>query len=282
MSTSYDPPKNGTRARSNLATRILTAVIGAPLILLLLFFGPVWAWTALVFGAIALSASEFFHLSHPGDEVARAFGVIVTVGVSAVVFFCRDDPRALLTLVAALPLLSIVFALVRLGDVRSSVARMAATTFGPLWLGLLTFIALLRATTGALGPGYVLMTLMFAWLADSAGYFAGRFLGRRQLYPAVSPKKTVEGLLGAIAGAIAGALLAHFGYLPQIPLIDALALAVTAGLLGQLGDLGESLLKRGAGVKDSGEIVPGHGGMLDRLDALFVTSALVYLYTRWR
>ena len=98
----------------------------------------------------------------------------------------------------------------------------------------------------------------------------------------MSPKKTVEGLVGALVGAMAGALLAHFWYLPGIPLLDALTLALVGGFLGQLGDLGESLLKRGAGVKDSGEIVPGHGGMLDRLDALFVTSALVYLYTLWR
>jgi phosphatidate cytidylyltransferase len=81
---------------------------------------------------------------------------------------------------------------------------------------------------------------------------------------------------------VAAALLAHYWYLPVIPLGDAIPLALASGLLGQLGDLGESLIKRGAGVKDSGEIVPGHGGMLDRLDALFVTSALVYLYTRWR
>jgi phosphatidate cytidylyltransferase len=253
-----------------------------PLLVLLLFFGPVWAWTALVFGAVALSAAEFFHLSHPNDDFARAFGVVVTLGVSVVLFFFKDEPRALLTMVAALPLLSILLALFRLGDVRTSAARMAATTFGPLWLGLLTFTALLRSMNGTLGQGYVLMAVTFAWLADTGAYFAGRYLGRHPLYAAVSPKKTIEGLLGALAGAVLAALLAHFWYLPQIALIDALALALAAGILGQLGDLGESLLKRSTGVKDSGEIVPGHGGMLDRLDALFVTSAIVYLYTRWR
>jgi len=282
MSTSDKPPNNGTRPRSNLATRLLTAAVVVPLLLILLYLGPVWGWTALIFGAIALSAAEFFHMSHPGDVVAQAFGVIVTLAVSAVLFFCKDEPRALLTVLAALPLLSILFALFRLGDVRTSAARMAATTFGPLWLGLLTFLALLRASQGTLGPGYVFMTVLFAWLADSCGYFAGRYLGRRKLYPAVSPKKTAEGLWGALAGALFAAVLAHFWFLPEIPLIDALGLGLAAGLLGQLGDLGESLLKRSTGVKDSGEIVPGHGGMLDRLDALFVTSALVYLYTRWR
>jgi len=247
-----------------------------------MYKGPVWGFTAFIFGAVALSAVEFFNMSHPGDAVARAFGVIVTMAVSAVIYFGNEEPRVLVTALAALPLLSILFALFRLGDIHTAAARMAATTFGPLWLSLLTFIALLRAKQAELGPGYVLMTLMFAWLADTGGYFAGRFFGKHKLYEAVSPKKTVEGLIGALLAAMLGATLAHFWYLPEIPLGDALALALVGGLLGQLGDLGESLLKRSTGVKDSGEIVPGHGGMLDRLDALFVTSALVYLYTIWR
>jgi phosphatidate cytidylyltransferase len=269
------------RPRSNLATRLLTAAVVAPLILLLLFLGAPWGFTALILGAVALSAVEFFNMSHPGDAVARTFGVLLTMAVSAVFYFLSDEPRALVTLLILLPLVSMMFALVRLGDVHTSAARMAAMTFGPLWLGLLTFIALLREKQGALGPPYVLMTLMFAWLADTCGYFAGRYFGKHKLYEAVSPKKTVEGLVGALLGAVAGALMAHFWYLPRIPLGHAVALAIIAGLCGQLGDLGESLLKRSTGVKDSGEIVPGHGGMLDRLDALFVTSALVYLYTLW-
>jgi phosphatidate cytidylyltransferase len=271
-----------TAARSNLATRLLTAGIVAPLILLLMYFGPVWGFSVFIFVATGLAAREFFLMTHPEDALARAFGVLLTLAVSAVLFLLRGDPRALLTVIAGLPLVSILLALFRLGDVRTAAARMAATTFGPLWVSLLTFIALLREEQGAEGPGYVLMTLMFAWLADTGGYFAGRFLGRRKLYEAVSPKKTVEGFLGAIFAAVAGALMAHFWYLPSIPLLDALVLALVGGTLGQLGDLGESLLKRSTGVKDSGEIVPGHGGVLDRIDALFVTSAVVYLYTRWR
>jgi phosphatidate cytidylyltransferase len=271
-----------TAARSNLATRLLTTAIVAPLILVLLYFGPIWGFSVFIFVANGLSAREFFLMTHPEDTVSRAVGIVLALAVSAVLFLFRADPRALLTVMAGLPLASILLALVRLGDVHTAAARMAATTFGPLWVSLLTFIALLREDQGADGPGYVLMTLMFAWLADTGGYFAGRFLGRRKLYPAVSPKKTVEGFIGAILAALSGALMAHFWYLPAIPLVDALVLALVAGTLGQLGDLGESLLKRSTGVKDSGEIVPGHGGILDRVDALFVTSAVVYLYTRWR
>ena len=141
------------------------------------------------------------------------------------------------------------------------------------------FLALLRRDQGSRGPGYVLMSLMFAWLADTGGYFAGRFLGKHKLYEAVSPKKTVEGLVGRSSGPCSGALLAHFWYLPCIPAGRRARARARGRALGQVGDLGESLLKRSTGVKDSGAIVPGHGGILDRIDALFVTSALVYLYT---
>jgi len=271
-----------TPARSNLATRLITAGVVAPLILVLLYLGPVWGWTLLVFAATGLSAAEFFNMSHPGDPIARGMGVLMTLGVAAVFYWLGEQPRALLTVLAALPVLSILLALARLGELHTAAARMAATTFGPLWLAMLMFLALLRRDHGSSGPGYVLMSLMFAWFADSGAYFAGRAFGKHRLYEAVSPKKTVEGLLGALVGAMLGATLAHFWYLPEVPLTDALILSLVGGLLGQLGDLGESLLKRSTGVKDSGEIVPGHGGMLDRLDALFVTSALVYLYTRWR
>jgi phosphatidate cytidylyltransferase len=268
--------------RSNLRTRLLTAGVVAPLMLVLLYFGPPWGWTALVFAATTLSAVEFFHLSHPGDMVGRVAGVLLTMAFATALLWGDGDPRVLLTVLAGLPLASLALGVARPGEISSAGARLAATTFGPLWVGLLMFIALLRRDQGPNGPGFALMTLMFAWFADTGGYFAGRFFGRHPLYPAISPKKTIEGLGGALLGAVVGALLAHFWYLPVIPLGEALGLSLVSGLCGQLGDLGESLLKRGAGVKDSGEIVPGHGGMLDRLDALFVTSALVYLYTLWR
>ena len=253
----------------------------APLIALLLYLGPVWGWTAFILAAVGLSSFEFFNMSHPDDPIARGAECSSPWGLPL-----RSTGWA--TSRAPCSECSLLSRCFRsCWRSRASVtstppaSRMAATTFGPLWLVLLMFLALLRRDQGSSGPGYVLMSLMFAWMADSGAYFAGRAFGKHKLYEAVSPKKTVEGLVGALLGAMLGATLAHFWYLPVIPLTDALALALIAGLLGQLGDLGESLLKRSTGVKDSGEIVPGHGGMLDRLDALFVTSALVYLYTRW-
>ena len=208
----------------------------APLIFLLLFLGPVWGFTAFIFGAVALSANEFFRMSHPGDRVARASAWCLTLGLSAGPLLVRRRPPGALTLLAVLPIASLLLALARLGDVRTAGSRMAATAFGPLWSGIADAARASQARReGAEGPGYVLMTLMFAWLADTGGYFAGRFFGEHKLYEAVSPKKTVEGLVGALGGAMTGGRLAHFWYLPRIPLLDALALALVGGVLRPAG-----------------------------------------------
>jgi phosphatidate cytidylyltransferase len=126
------------------------------------------------------------------------------------------------------------------------------------------------------------MALVTAWLGDTGAYFAGKYLGKAKLYPAVSPKKTVEGAIGGLAASVVfGGVLARQWYLPEIPAWDAILVAAVGGILGQGGDLAESLIKRSTGVKDSGGVVPGHGGILDRVDALILTSTVVYLYTLW-
>jgi len=126
-----------------------------------------------------------------------------------------------------------------------------------------------------------MLVFFFSWMSDTGGYFAGRFLGKHKLYEAVSPKKTVEGSLGGLAGGLAGMFLTRAVLLPDLPLSHGIPLALGATALGQAGDLGESVLKRSTGVKDSGAIVPGHGGILDRVDALMMTSVVVYLYVVW-
>ncbi len=140
----------------------------------------------------------------------------------------------------------------------------------------------MRRTLGDVGPGVVLLCLGLAWFADTGAYFAGRFLGRHKLYEAVSPKKTVEGAVGGLLGSILWALLGSVWFLRgALPVSHAIPLALVAGSLGQAGDLAESLLKRSTGIKDSGDVVPGHGGVLDRVDALLLTTTVVFLYTQW-
>jgi phosphatidate cytidylyltransferase len=269
-------------AKSNLAIRLLTVAVVAPVLLGTLFFGPPIAWYAIVFGASLVGASELFGMTHPNDAIARGIGVVMTGAVSLALYFEGHRPVALLTVIAAVTIAGSFMPLIRLGRIEDAALRIMAGVAGPLYVGgLVTMLAMLRRDQGANGPPYVLYTLMVAWLGDTGGYFAGRFLGKTKLYEAVSPKKTREGFVGSLAGSACGALLAHFWYLPALPLVDGLVLAVVAGALGQMGDLVESLLKRSTGIKDSGWIVPGHGGILDRIDALLVVSPIVYLYTAW-
>jgi phosphatidate cytidylyltransferase len=220
-------------------------------------------------------------MTHPEDGVARAIGAVTCLGVSVALYFFGTDARVLVAILFIVPMLAVLVPLFRLGNIETAALRVAGGAFGPLYVGALTLLALLLKERGSDGAGYVVFTLMIAWFGDTFGYFFGRFLGKRKLYPAVSPKKTIEGALGGLLGSVVGSLLAHFLYLRSLVLWHGILLAVIGGALGQMGDLGESLLKRSTGVKDSGQIVPGHGGILDRIDALLVAVTLVYLYSRF-
>lgn len=267
------------KAPSNLLLRVATAVVAVPLILLLLYKGPPWGFFLLVFPASLIGAWELFGMTHKGDRAAIAIGVALTAIASATLYRFGSDPRVAMTLLVAMPLAGPLLTLVRLGDIPSAALRACSMAMGPLYIGApMTMLAMLRRDYE---PSYVVLPLMFAWFADTGGYFAGRFLGKHKLYEAVSPKKTVEGALGGTAASILGGVLAHYWFLPNLPLAHAIPLALVASVLGQAGDLGESLLKRSCGVKDSGQIVPGHGGILDRVDAVLCTTTVVYLYALW-
>jgi phosphatidate cytidylyltransferase len=270
------------KANSNLAVRIATAAVGAPLIIWLLYKGAPWGFYLLALPATLIAAWELFNMTHPGDRVSQAMGLLLTAATSLAVYLSNGDARVLATMIICIPLAGPLLTLVRLGDMQTAALRACALGFGPLFVGIpITLLAVLRRDLGDEGPGYVVLTIMFAWFGDTGGYFAGRFLGRHKLYEAVSPKKTVEGAIGSLAGSVLGSVLAHFWFLPNLSLAHGIPLALVAGAFGQAGDLGESVLKRSFGVKDSGAIVPGHGGILDRVDALMLTSAVTYLYSVW-
>ena len=269
-------------ANSNLAVRIATAAVGTPLILLLLYKGAPWGFYLLALPVTLVAAWELFSMTHPGDRPSQLMGVGMAAVTSAATYFADGDARIIVTTMICVPLAGPLLTLVRLGDMKTAALRACAMGFGPLFVGIpVTLLAMIRRDLGDAGAGFVVLAIMFAWFGDTGGYFAGRFLGRHKLYEAVSPKKTVEGAIGGLAGSVIGALLAHFWFLPSLSLAHGIPLALLAGALGQAGDLGESLLKRSFGVKDSGAIVPGHGGILDRVDALMLTSAVTYLYSLW-
>jgi phosphatidate cytidylyltransferase len=270
--------------QTNLGARLLTAAIAAPLLLLLLFRGSSDAWFFLVFAAVGLATFELVAMTHAGDRIAQGICTALSMAVSWVVYHHAGDAKILLSVILVVPIAGLMLALWRLTDMESAALRAMSGVASPLYVGgLLTCLGLLRRDLGELGPYYVLLALKLSWLADTGGYFAGRFLGKngKKLHPRVSPKKTVIGFWGAILGAVIGVLIAKLWYLREVPVLQLVVLALIAGSLGQLGDLVESMLKRSTGIKDSGNIVPGHGGLLDRIDALLIVAPVVYLYAAW-
>lgn len=248
----------------------------------MIYVGPPWGWALFLAVALFVGALEFFGMTHPGDRISHAIGIAASLGLFAVLWWFGTDARVLVTMLFVFPTFALFATLARLGANETTGMRAFAMAFGPLWLGGgLVTLALVRRDAGDAGPGFVVLALVLSWFSDTGAYFAGRFLGKHKLYEAVSPKKTVEGAFGGLAAAVLGAVVAHYFYVRSLPLDHAIVLAIVAGGLGQAGDLGESMLKRSFGVKDSGGIVPGHGGILDRIDALIVTSAFTYLYTLW-
>lgn len=162
-----------------------------------------------------------------------------------------------------------------------TVAKDCATVlFGFLYLPLLLgHLALLRKVPQ--GREWILTVFLIVMLSDTIAYFVGSAIGKHRLYPAISPKKSVEGALGGLIGGVGGALLAKFFWFPALPWLLAGGIGVALGVTGQIGDLFESMLKRSYGVKDSGRIIPGHGGLLDRLDSLIFAFPPAYYLVLW-
>ncbi len=182
-------------------------------------------------------------------------------------------PLGLTSLVLSFSLLF----LFRIRDIRRAAGEVALVLMGflyvPLLLGHLVLLHGLPA-----GVQWIFLMMVIVMAGDSTAYYVGSTLGRTKLYPVVSPNKSVEGALGGLAGSVVGALIARATFFPMLTVVDCVATALLLGLLGQLGDLFESLLKRSCGVKDSGTIVPGHGGILDRLDSILFAAPAAFYY----
>ena len=266
-------------AKSNLTVRVLTSLVAVPFLLGLLFFGSALAWASLLFLATLAAGFELFAMAARDDRVLQVCGTALCLVTAGTVYFATNNAAALLALGLLLPVVGMLVPLFRAQDIPASGLQLMTFAGGPWYIGaLLATAALLRRD---FGPGWVLLVLSIAWLADTGGYFVGRKFGKAKLYVAVSPNKTWAGLYGAMLGSAVATFVAAATYLPQLGWLGATVIGCLGGIIGQLGDLVESLFKRSVGVKDSGNIIPGHGGILDRIDALLFVSPLVYFYATY-
>jgi phosphatidate cytidylyltransferase len=265
-----------------LRTRLLTAAIAIPGLWWIVEFVPPWRppWGAALFVGFIMAVTaaglhEYFAMALPEHPFERVLGIMWGIVVAAGVASRRPEfwgAALALGLIGGLGL-----TLVRSADLGGAVQRLGLALLGVLYLGFFTpHIVLLRA--GAWGWQWVLLTVFGAMGSDSGGYFAGRVFGRHKLAPAISPSKTYEGAIGAVAGAMLVAWLSHVLFFPVLGAWEAASIGAVISLLGQLGDLSESALKRAFGAKDSGWIIPGHGGILDRLDSILFPVVFTYYY----
>lgn len=269
-----------------LTERLRSTAILVPPLLVILWFGGPWL-ILLVALAVGFGAREVFRLLEGAGHAAfPALGVVLAI-VIAVSEPISRLPSGSGLLLASIGILLIGAASLTRQDPREGLASFVTTTFGALYVGLLGFISRLAdqappVPTGALleavgaGRGWVLVLVLGVWAFDSGAYFVGRRFGRRRFMTHISPSKTVEGVIGgALAVTVVSVLLV--GGLGHNPLHGLLLGPIIAGA-AQAGDLVESMIKRAAGVKDSGRLIPGHGGVLDRLDSFLFAAPAVLLY----
>ena len=254
----------------------MTAILALPLLFLIIHFAsPLWftLFTSLI---AAIGLYEFYHMSLAGRRQPERL-LAILAGAFLVPLCASQQPFALQgALVFAVLFFGLVF-LWRFGDLQDVVQQLAMLLFGFFYVPLLlSHLVLLRGLPS--GREWVYLVLLIVMASDTGAYFSGVTLGRHKLYTAISPNKSVEGSVGGLLGGLVGAFVARLSFFPALSVVDCLLLGLGLGAMSQLGDLFESMIKRSFKVKDSGAIIPGHGGILDRLDSLLFAFPLAFYY----
>jgi phosphatidate cytidylyltransferase len=272
-----------------MKSRILTALLLFPPVIYLIGWSPPWLFLIALLLVVELALFEFFLICrHAGF---RPLPVVAFVGSAAMcaaqaagVFTPLNPTLAMLIL---LILLTMAFGLRSPLDLKQYLGAVSATVLGIIYVGLgLSFLIPLRYSNPIEGRRLLFLLFLVIWAGDICAFFVGRTLGHRLLWPRISPKKTVEGGIGGLVGSLLVGSAYAYWFWQTASLKTVILLVALIAVAGQVGDLAESAMKRGADLKDSGTILPGHGGFLDRIDSLlFGTPALwlaITLREFWR
>lgn len=272
-------------------SRIITAVIVLPFLIasiLISWLQPLFV--AMAAAAMVLGLYEFYLLARKKDlKPDIVAGYLGSAGLFTIFCFAspysapdRLDVQTIFFVILLLIIGTLVAATLRGAPYDKMIASSGATILGVLYVVLLGshLVAVRTGFQHALSADLLSFFFLILMGADIGAFYVGRAIGKHKLAPAISPGKTWEGLVGGVIAALALAAVAHFWFFPELPLKWALPLAAVMIVLGILGDLTESALKRGAGAKDAAKILPGHGGMLDRLDSLLFNAPLLYYFAR--
>ncbi|MDM8270959.1 phosphatidate cytidylyltransferase [Thermophilibacter provencensis] len=266
----------GQKARSSaerLLTRTTSGAIYAIVTLVCLFVGPLTT-TVLISAEAWLCCSEFFRICRMGGRMPNE-----TIGLAAALLFpVAAYANGLLALTLVIFVLLMACACWYVFTPRASVADVAVTAFGPLYTSLaFSSIVLVRVYDAGVPGALLTLGIMFSiWGNDAMAYFVGSAIGSHKLAPRISPSKSVEGFFGGIVGSVIVWVVLAVFLVPNLDVALAVACGLVVGFAGVIGDLFESRIKRGVGVKDSGNLIPGHGGLLDRSDSMLFGGMAAY------
>lgn len=256
--------------------RWLTALIIGPPLVWVIYKGSEFQFFLILLFTISISLYEFYNMVFKGENQMIKWAAL-TIGSLPAIATYHDGLRPVLgTLVFCIVGLFVLFLFTNKPDI-SLLNGLGKGVLGVVYISLLgSHLLLIRGLP--LGREWVVLVLATVFCGDTGAYYTGRTLGRHKLWPAVSPGKTVEGCIGGLLASILGGLTIRSLMIANLPLSDAIIFASVMGIVGQVGDLCESVVKRASQVKDSGKLLPGHGGMLDRIDGLLFAAPLAYYY----
>ena len=275
--------------------RIITAAVALPVLIASILYTPLeLLFVAIAVAAIVVALYEFWFLAR---RVGAKPDVVVGYAATAalLVAFFYNEPIYVLLIIPALVIAALAAEMLRGAPFDKMILSVGSTVLGVLYVVVLGgHLISVRTGFPHPAPGFPesysvsthLLSFFFLVLmgSDTGAYYTGRLLGKHKLAPGISPGKTWEGAVGGMAASLLLAALAHYWFFRELSLVAALALAAVMNVLGVVGDLTESALKRGAKAKDAAQILPGHGGLLDRLDSLLFNAPLIYYFALyyWR
>jgi len=268
--------------------RIITAVIGIPLIILLVKASNDYIFFAAILAVIVLALKEFFEITLSYESALEKWLTILAGCLVPFFVFMgmKSSPGSSLYLSTA-PYAVLVFCFIAFffyyivlpgkeGNVFSSIS---SKFFGIFYVAvLLSYLFPIQVYPQ--GANLILFLLFVTWAGDSGAYFVGSSIGKRPLAPSISPKKTIEGAVGSVISSVLAAVLCQLIFLDTFDIINCAVMGLGINIFNQFGDLAESMIKRAYKVKDSGDIIPGHGGVLDRIDSLLFAVPFLYYYLK--
>ena len=258
--------------------RVLTGIVAVPIVVGIVYYGSPLLFLLFVAAVTLMGVREYFTIiDRTGISGFPIHGIILSFLLLLSFYF---NGRFMMEwgLIASVTLFAAWF--FHEDNVKVSIDQISFTLFGVLYVaGLGGYFLLIRNFGG--GERLIFFLLLIVWLGDIAAYYWGKNFGKKPLAPVVSPNKTMEGAIAGLAGSLAAGAIAGYWFLDHIAMVHCLLVALICGTIGQFGDLAESLLKRYAGIKNSGDVLPGHGGVLDRIDSLLFAGPMFYCYFKF-